>query len=145
LNWSYSGSVSIPKPKLGAPPVLIASPSGFRIFVFVSSRMLPVARPTSGTARTVSRRAASTGGAGAASPSIEMSGPWPCTTASVPARDSVKRFENALSIVSVRTYVPLIIATPRTIAMPVRAARSFRVRSPRSAKPVTGRASPSPR
>jgi hypothetical protein len=37
LNCAYSGLVSIPNPKLGAPPVLTASPSGVRIFVFVSS------------------------------------------------------------------------------------------------------------
>ena len=37
LNRSYSSPVSIPNPKLGAPPVLTASPSGSRIFVLVSS------------------------------------------------------------------------------------------------------------
>jgi hypothetical protein len=46
-------------------------------------------------------------------------------------------FLNALSIASVSTNVPLTIATPRTIAMPVRNARSFRPARPRSATRIT--------
>jgi hypothetical protein len=45
----------------------------------------------------------------------------------------VKIWSNALSIESVSTNVPLIIATPRTIASAVRTVRSLRVRSPLSA------------
>ena len=50
-----------------------------------------------------------------------------------PCRTSVKIWSNALSIESVRTYVPLIIATPSTIASAVRTVRSLRVSSPLSA------------
>ena len=49
----------------------------------------------------------------------------PVTTASVPAYESTKIASNALSIVSVSTYAPLIIATPRTIASAVRTDLSF--------------------
>ena len=44
---------------------------------------------------------------------------------------SVKILPKAWSIESVRTNVPLIIATPRTIAIAVSAVRSFRLISPR--------------
>ena len=54
-----------------------------------------------------------------------------------PWRTSVKIWSNALSIESVSTNVPLIIATPRTIASAVRTVRSLRVRSPLSANFVT--------
>jgi hypothetical protein len=57
----------------------------------------------------------------------------PVTTASVPAYDSAKIVLNALSIVSVRTKVPLTIATPSTTASDVSAARNFRPASPLSA------------
>ena len=52
---------------------------------------------------------------------------------------SVKMRSKAWSIESVRTNVPLIIATPRTIAMAVSAVRSFRLRRPRIAKRPTPR------
>jgi hypothetical protein len=44
LNCVCDGS--IPKPKEGAPWVLMALPSGLRIFVAVSSTTLPVAAST---------------------------------------------------------------------------------------------------
>ncbi len=44
---------------------------------------------------------------------------------------------NAALIVSVRTYVPLIIATPSTIATAVSAARSLRPSRPLRATPIT--------
>jgi len=47
----------------------------------------------------------------------------------------VKTVLNAALIVSVKTYVPLIIATPSTIATAVSAARSFRPSRPLSATP----------
>src|SRR4029450_9957409 len=50
---------------------------------------------------------------------------------------------NALSLPFLRTNVPLIIATPRTIAMPVSAVLSLRLRRPRIANFVTRRALPS--
>ena len=59
---------------------------------------------------------------------------FPEMTAFEPLRMSVKIRSNAWSIESVRTYVPLIIATPRTIAIAVSAVRSFRLSSPRIAK-----------
>src|SRR5213593_1627410 len=49
---------------------------------------------------------------------------------------SVKILLNALSMESVRTNVPLIIATPRTIAIAVSAVRSLRLMSPRRANQV---------
>jgi len=57
----------------------------------------------------------------------------PLITASEFLYDSLKIESNAFVIVSVRTYVPLIIETPRTIASAVRAVRSFRPRRPLSA------------
>ena len=50
-----------------------------------------------------SRSESSTGGASGVSPKTSMSAVLPLTTASVPAYDSSKMLENALSIVSVRT------------------------------------------
>ena len=70
--------------------------------------------------RTFGRIDCGIGGPRAASPSNEMSGALPRDDASVLAYDSVKIVSNALSIVSVRTSVPLIIATPSTIANAVR-------------------------
>ena len=61
----------------------------------------------------------------------------PLMTASVPWYCSVKMFLNAPSIAFVSTSVPLVIATPSTIANAVRAARSFRPASPRSATRIT--------
>ena len=49
----------------------------------------------------------------------------------------MKTVLNAALIVSVRTYVPLIIATPSTIATAVSAARSLRPSRPLSATPIT--------
>src|SRR5262249_15112286 len=65
----------------------------------------------------------------------------PLMTASDPWRMSVKILLNAWSIESVRTKVPLIIATPSTIAIAVRAVRSFRLRRPRIANQVMPSAS----
>src|SRR5262249_28652196 len=62
-------------------------------------------------------------------------------TASDPWRMSVKILVNAWSIESVRTKVPLISATPSTIAIAVRAVRSFRLRRPRIANQVMPSAS----
>ena len=50
--------------------------------------------------------------------------------ASVWRYETLKTFVNALLIVSVRMKVPLIIATPSTIARPVRMERSLRPSSP---------------
>src|SRR6476659_4267718 len=54
----------------------------------------------------------------------------PLMTAFDPCRASVKILSKAESIESVRTNVPLIIATPRTIAIAVSAVRSLRLSSP---------------
>ncbi len=70
-------------------------------------------------------------------PSKEMSGAFPLIAASVFAYDSTKIASNALSIVSVRTKVPLTIATPSTTAIAVSAARNFRPASPLSATRIT--------
>ena len=79
------------------------------------------------------------GGRSRARPPVKSNGGLPEMTAFEPLRMSVKILSNAWSIESVRTYVPLIIATPRTIASAVSAVRSLR-RRPRSAKRVMRRA-----
>ena len=61
----------------------------------------------------------------------------PLITAVEPFRTSVKIASNALSIESVRTYVPLTIETPRTIANAVSAVLSLRLKSPLRAKATT--------
>ena len=81
LNCGNAGS--IPKPKEGAPFVFTASPSFFRIFVFVSSMTAPAADSTSGRALISGSTLWSTGGVSAESPSKEMSAVLPETTASV--------------------------------------------------------------
>ena len=127
----------MPNPKDGAPWVLIAFPSGLRIFVAVSSATLPVAASTLSSSRTSSSRLAGTDGASAVLPSNEMSGAFPLIAASVFAYDSLKIASNALSIVSVSTNVPLTIATPSTTASAVSDARNFRPASPLSATRIT--------
>ena len=84
-------------------------------------------------------RAATRRGAGRTTPcpSVRSKADLPVITAVEPARDSVKIESNALSIESVRTYVPLTIATPSTIANAVSAVRSFRPSRPLSANLVT--------
>jgi hypothetical protein len=76
--------VSIPNPN-DRTTELTDFPSGVRILVLSSSSTVPVASATSSTPRTVSSTDAGTGGVGGDSPSIEMSSPFPVTTASVPA------------------------------------------------------------
>ena len=56
-------------------------------------------------------------------------------TAFEPWRTSVKIVSNALSIESVRTYVPLTMATPSTIAIAVSAVRSLRPEQPLQREP----------
>ena len=51
----------------------------------------------------------------------------------------MKIVRKPLLIVSVRMKVPLIIATPSTIASAVSAERSFRPARPFSETPITGR------
>ena len=98
-----SGLVSMPKPRLGEPCVLMALPSEPMIFVLVSSATLPVASATPGRSRTSLRIEASTDGCSDWFPWKLMSAPLPETMTSVPAYDSSKISEKALSIVSVRT------------------------------------------
>src|SRR6476619_1865322 len=61
----------------------------------------------------------------------------PLMTAFDPCRASVKILSKAESIESVSTNVPLIIATPRTIAIAVSAVRSLRLSSPFIANLIT--------
>ena len=65
--------------------------------------MPPIASPTESSPRISSRSDASTGGGGGFSKSAEKLASLPLTTTSVPAYESEKMLENALSIVSVRT------------------------------------------
>ena len=60
-------------------------------------------------------------------------------TAFEPLRTSEKIELNAWSIESVKTYVPLTIATPSTIAIAVSAARSFLPASPLSETRINSR------
>ena len=143
LNGLKRSSVgSTPSPNVGFEP-WIALPSRSRIFAwFVSperSRIVPAAASTSGSARTF----ASTSSEIWALPVCDHSTSFvPETTASVCSYELEKIESNALSIVSVRTSVPLTIATPRTIAIAVSAERSLRAIRPRSA---TRFIDPSPR
>ena len=136
-------SVSSPTPNVGAPPLPpIFLPSGSTScagFEFDwRSKMPPAASWTSGRPRISSRTLAATG----ARPLDENSSSClPLTTASVSAYDSLKMLSNAFWKVSVRTYVPLIIATPRTTARAVRRLRILRPKRPLSATPII---SPSP-
>ena len=54
----------------------------------------------------------------------------PVITAAVSLYEPAKIWSNADLIVSVRTYVPLTMATPSTIASAVRSARSLRLDEP---------------
>ena len=92
---------------------------------------LPSASATPGSCRTSARSDSSNVGAVTPLSSVRSNADLPVMTAFEPWRMSVKIWSNAWSIESVRTKVPLIIATPRTIASAVRAVRSFRLRRPR--------------
>ena len=97
---------------------------------------MPAAASTSGSACTF----ASTPGEICALPVCDHSTSFlPETTASVCSYELEKIESNALSIVSVRTSVPLTIATPRTIAIAVSVERSFRAIRPRSATRLIAR------
>ena len=61
----------------------------------------------------------------------------PEMTASAVEYAAVKMLSKPFLIESVRTYVPLTIATPRTIAIAVSAARSLRPSNPFSATRIT--------
>ena len=107
------------------------------IFVADSSATVPAAAWTSGSVRTFGSRSSGTDGGATWSPSNVNPGDLPLMYASVFAYDSVKMSLNARSIMSVRTNVPLTMATPSTIASAVRNARSFRPARPRSATRIT--------
>ena len=94
---------------------------------------LPSACPTPGSSRTSPSSDSSSVGWVTPLPSERSKADLPEITTFEPWRTSVKIWSNALSIESVRTYVPLIIATPSTIARAVRTVRSFRVSRPLSA------------
>ena len=131
LNRSSPGST--PRPKVGLLP-WIAFPSLSRILAWFASpersRIVPAAASTSGRART----RASTSSETCAFPVCDHSTSFfPETTASVCSYELEKIESKAFSIVSVRTSVPLTIATPRTIAIAVRIERSLRAARPRSA------------
>ena len=104
--------------------------------IFVGRSSSDARRPRSRRrrrARTRSSTSSGMGGVCALVPWKLMSDSAPLTTASVPAYDSTKIVSNARSIVSVSTYVPLTIATPRTIAIAVSSERSLRPARPLSA------------
>ena len=105
----------------------------------VSLSTLPSAACTPETARTSCSNDSSKAGAVAPLPSERSKADLPLITTFEPLRTSVKIESNAWSIESVRTKVPLTIATPRTIAIAVSAIRSFRPRSPLRANFVTPR------
>ena len=84
LKRSYSGAVSMPKAKEGAPPVSIGSPSGLSSLVWKSVTE-PAATSTPSTSRTCSRTSSGIGAGCDCSPSKLMPASSPLTTASVPA------------------------------------------------------------
>ena len=102
-----------------------------------SESTAPSAAATAGSACTSGSSDSSKVGSVTPLPSERSNSDFPEMTAFEPARMSLKIRSNAWSIESVRTYVPLIIATPRTIATAVRAVRSLRLRSPLMAKRPT--------
>src|SRR6476659_8467130 len=129
---------AIEKPRFGAPP----SPNWMTfplssISSVESLSTLPSASATPGSARTFGRRLSLS--VGAASPvwSPMSNADLPLMTALDPLRASVKILSNAWSIEFVSTNVPLIIATPRTIAIAVSAVRNLRLSSPLIANLVT--------
>jgi hypothetical protein len=139
--FSFSGlnrvwEKSTPKPNAGAPPVSTTFPSLLRILAAEASTTSPVAASTLGCCLTSSSSVAGTDGLWLPSPSNVIAC-LPLITASVPWYCSVKMFLNAPSIAFVSTSVPLVIATPSTIANAVRTARSFRPARPRSATRIT--------
>ena len=62
--------------------------------------------------------------------SLAVDGGSGCTMTSVPSLADVKTPSKVFSMVSVRTIVPAMKATPRTTASPVSAQRSLLVQSP---------------
>jgi hypothetical protein len=121
------------KPRFGAPPETTAFPSSPMSCV-ASESTLPSASATPGSPRTSSSSDSSNDGAATPCCSVKSNADFPEMTAFDPCLMSVKIRSNAWSIESVRMNVPLIIATPRTIAIAVRAVRSFLLSSPRIAK-----------
>ena len=138
LNRACVGSTL--NPRFGAPPNTIALP--LRPISCAWPATPPIAASTSGSALTFASSDSSNDGSDVVPLFERLKADLPLTTASVPRYVCVKIALNAFEIESVRTYVPLIIATPRTIATPVRTVRSFRRRSPRSAKAVNASRSP---
>ena len=137
LKRSSSGST--PSPNVGLLP-WIASPCLSRIFAWFASpdrsRIVPAAASTSGSAWIRPRISGET----VALPVCDHSTSFlPLTTASVCSYELEKIESNAFSIVSVRTSVPLTIATPRTIATAVSAERSLRASRPRIATRLIAR------
>src|SRR6266542_2225937 len=106
----------------------------------VSSVTVPAAASTSGNRLIFASTDAGTLGVSVALASSAENARLPVTTTSAFLYDPVKMLSKPALIVSVRTNVPLIMATPRTIAMPVRAARSLRPSRPRIATRITVRA-----
>ena len=127
---------AIENPRFGAPPKTTAFPSSPMNCV-ASESTLPSASATPGSSRTFGRSDSSSSGAVTPVWSPMSKADFPEMTAFDPCLMSVKIRSNAWSIESVRTNVPLIIATPSTIAIAVSAVRSFRLSSPRIAKRAT--------
>ncbi len=122
------------KPRFGAPPKAIALPSCTSDVL--SFETLPWARATSGRPRSFPSRAGETVGAKEPCPLETLNAALPETTTSEPARISVLMKSNAFWIESVRTNVPLTIATPSTTASAVSAVRSLRPNMPARATRV---------
>jgi hypothetical protein len=93
-------------------------------------RIAPAADATPSTARTRCTRRSSSGGGSAKKSVSTLRG---TTATSVPVFACAKTSVKERLIVSVKMYVPAIIATPSTTASAVRAVRSGRARRPRSA------------
>ena len=123
-------SFAIEKPRFGAPPKTIASLS--RSISVVDSLSTPPRRLRRLRPRWTWPQALVERGAGAPLPS-KVEGRLPVMRVDALA-DVGEDESNAWSIESVRTYVPLTMATPRTIAIAVRVVRSLRPSRPFRAK-----------
>ena len=131
-RWSEPGSTL--NARLGAPPFEITLPSRPTNCV-LSSLTDPAAALTSLSPLIFVRSDSGKLGAWTPFPLSFVKAVLPLTMASAFLYDSVKIDVNAPLIVSVRMNVPLINATPSTIARPVSPARSFRPARPLSVTP----------
>ena len=125
---------------LSPPPVEMTFP--LRSISFTSSPIDPAAAATSGSPLTLASTLAGKAGVSAVLLLLFSNATLPLITASEFLKESSTTPVKAAVIVSVSTYVPLIIETPSTIASAVRNVRSLRPQSPLRETPIIARALP---